>query len=307
VRLFYLGPEGTHSHEATIGLVEHLAHHQIELVSERTIEDVIYRVNEVGGKDLVGGCVPLENSIQGSVTTAWDTLGRLVREAVGDEKEGLCLIATWRMPIQHWLLTQQKTEYSQIRCVYSHPQALAQCRTWMERHLRHAERIAVASTAEGAKMVAQGPKDVAAIGSKAAAVLHHLRTSTEPIQDTAHNETRFGLVVKNPQAWNPLLTRVVADGAPRFVSVLLVGVENRPGGLLQALVPFHQNGLNITRIESRPVGSRLGEYVFYLDIHWSEPQGNETSEVWKQVTQSLEALQIHAYVLGRGHELSVFP
>jgi prephenate dehydratase len=276
--IYYLGPAGTHTHEAAWQFASRLfvdGQEPPTLVPETSIGKVIDFVSPDTGCSATGfACVPLENSIQGAVTMTWDRLFNILHASRGSgdldkhisfanllDWPGFGIRAVLTLPIAHHLLTVGPLRPQSVTHVYSHPQALAQCKAWLEANLPQAEQIAVASTAEAARLV-QNSADTAkaAIGSARAGKEYGLHVSSSPIQDFDLNYTRFGLLANTPVSFpKARITHYVT-------SICLSGVQNQPGGLLKALAPFYQNGLNLTRIESRPVGHELGTYLFYLDV-----------------------------------------
>jgi chorismate mutase/prephenate dehydratase len=162
-----------------------------------------------------------------------------------------------------------------IEVVMAHPQALAQCQGWLSQHLPLAERRAVASNAEGARLAATHPR-WAALASERAASQFGLHIVHHAIQDEAYNRTRFA-VIALPQ------TMATPPATGKDCTSLVVSVPNRPGAVHDLLVPLKHNGVSMTRFESRPAKSGQWEYYFYIDIegHVSEPH----------VASALQALQ----------------
>jgi prephenate dehydratase len=225
-----LGPEGTYSHRATKAVAD-----EIDFV-----ESVTSIVEGVAGGEYQRGVVPIENSIEGSVTESLDALANrnvaIVREIV--------------TPIQHALLAQT----NEFGTVASHPQALAQCREFLGREYPSAETEAVASTARGVERARENA-DVAAIGHPATAG-DDLKVLATDIQDSTSNATRF--VVLAPET-----ERSDAGGKS---TVIVYPNTNYPGLLLEMLEPFADRDINLSRIESRPSGERLGDYIFHFDF-----------------------------------------
>jgi prephenate dehydratase len=225
-----LGPEGTYSHRATQAVAD-----DIDFV-----ESVTGIVEGVAGGEYERGVVPIENSIEGSVTESLDALAdrnvAVVREIV--------------TPIQHALLAQA----GEFELVVSHPQALAQCREYLAREYPSAKTEAVASTARGVEQAREDPT-VAAIGHPATAG-DDLQVLARDIQDSTSNATRF--VVLAPETER--------DDAGGKSSVIVYPNTNYPGLLLEMLEPFADRDINLSRVESRPSGERLGDYVFHFDF-----------------------------------------
>lgn len=314
MKVYYLGPKGTFSEEAALYFARQLDIPESDIVQVETIAQVIERVYQEGRENTNStalGCVPLENSIQGSVTMAWDTLGRICREEQSKApmlenvwQVGLSptIVASVTLSIEHFLLTLPGTDVTAIEEILSHPQGLAQCTDWLRENLPSARQTAVSSTADAARIVAgEGNSHKAAIGPQAAGRLYQLNRSLKSIQNSSINQTRFGLIALNSSKPD------VMKWFPRkhwTLSIVLTGVANAPGGLYQSLHPFHKQGFNLTRIESRPSGSQLGEYLFYLDVEW--PYGNQRPEetaAWIEVREELAESSIQVVRLGWFPEL----
>jgi len=227
-----LGPAGTYSHRAAGAVAEE--------ESIRFSESVTAIVESIAEGEADRGVVPVENSIEGSVTEALDAFAEyevaVLREVV--------------TPIRHALLAQGET----FGTVASHAQALAQCRSYLEKQFPDAALEAVASTARGVER-AREDDSVAAIGHPANAD-DVLTVLAEDIQDRTSNATRF-LVV------GPVEERSEAGGK---TSIIVYPNQDYPGLLLELLEPFAGNDINLTRVESRPSGERLGDYVFHIDM-----------------------------------------
>jgi prephenate dehydratase len=232
MRALTLGPAGTYSHRATRAIA---ADDDIEFT-----ESVTGIVEGVAGGEFERGVIPVENSIEGSVSESLDALAdrnvAVVREIV--------------TPIRHALLSRT----GEFDVVASHAQALAQCRGYLDREYPNATLEAVASTARGVERAREDPS-VAAVGHPDTAG-EDLRVLAEDIQDRDSNATRF--VVIAPQA-----ERSDAGGKS---SVVVYPGTDYPGLLLELLECFADRDINLTRIESRPSGERLGDYVFHIDF-----------------------------------------
>ena len=232
MQVLTLGPAGTYSHRAaqTIADDEEIAF----------AESVTSIVEAVAGGAHDRGVVPVENSIEGSVTEALDAFTEY-ETAVTRE------IVT---PIRHALLAQRE----RFETVASHAQALAQCRSYLDDQYPGVQQQAVASTARGVELAREDPS-LAAIGHPANAG-DGLAVLAEDIQDRSSNATRF-LVV------GPAAARTEAGSKTTFIVYPEV---DYPGLLLELLEPFAEHDINLTRVESRPSGERLGDYVFHIDI-----------------------------------------
>ncbi|UIP00661.1 prephenate dehydratase [Halobaculum sp. CBA1158] len=231
-----LGPAGTYSHRAARAVADDVAFR----------ESVTAIVDSVADGTYERGVVPIENSIEGSVTESLDALTEadvaVVREIV--------------TPIRHALLAQAES----FETVASHSQALAQCRDYLEREYPDVHREAVASTARGVERAREDPT-VAGIGHPANADPEdgdgvELRVLAEDIQDRSSNATRFLVVAPE---------RERDDGGGK-TSVVVYPGANYPGLLLEILESFAERDVNLSRIESRPSGERLGDYLFHIDF-----------------------------------------
>lgn len=240
-----LGPSGTYSHRAARAVSD-------GPVSFR--ESVTGIVESVADGDADRGVVPIENSIEGSVT---ETLDALAAHDVAVTRE----VVT---PIKHALLARREA----FETMASHPQALAQCREYLDEHHPDAAREAVASTAQGVERAREDPS-VAAIahpgnadgddaGDSAGGSSGEgaLRVLAADVQDRTSNATRF-FVIAGPDE------RSEAGGKSTFV---VYPNANYPGLLLELLEPFAERDVNLTRVESRPSGDRLGDYCFHVDV-----------------------------------------
>ncbi|SFC15674.1 prephenate dehydratase [Halobiforma haloterrestris] len=229
-----LGPEGTYSHRATTAVAD-----EDEIDFRQSVTAI---VDAVAAGEHDRGVIPIENSIEGSVTESLDALAEyevaVVREIV--------------TPIRHALLAQGP----EFDTIASHSQALAQCRSYLEREHPDATLEAVASTAQGVEFARDDPS-MAGIGHPAnASNGTDLEVLAEDIQDQDSNATRFFAVA-------PADERSKGGGK---TSLVVYPNANYPGLLLELLEPFADRSINLTRVESRPSGRRLGDYVFHVDI-----------------------------------------
>lgn len=227
-----LGPAGTYSHRAARAVAD-----GGEIAFSESVTGI---VEGVAGGEADRGVVPVENSIEGSVTEALDAFAEYEVAVVHE-------IVT---PIRHALLAQDE----RFDLVASHAQALAQCRSFLETNYPEAALEAVASTARGVER-AREDDSVAAIGHPDNAD-ETLSILAGDIQDRSSNTTRF-LVVAPP-----------SDRSDAGSKTSLIVYPNRdyPGLLLELLEPFAERDVNLTRVESRPSGERLGDYVFHVDV-----------------------------------------
>ena len=246
-RVAYLGPAGTFSEQAAVTFfgasIEHVPCANF---------DEVFHAAAAGTADF--GVVPVENSTEGVVTRSLDLLLQSPLHIVGE----ISLL------VRHHLL-RQSASLEGIEAVLAHPQALAQCQAWLAKHLPHAERRAVSSNAEGARLAATDPA-WAGIASERAGAEFGLHLAAHAIQDDAFNRTRFAVVCL-PQ------TLPAPRASGRDCVSLVVSVPNRPGAVHDILVPLKQHGVSMTRFESRPARSGQWEYYFFIDIqgHPSQP------------------------------------
>ncbi len=239
----FLGPPGTFTHMAALKAFG-LAAQYVEAATIAGVFDAVAR----GATPY--GVVPIENSTEGGVTFTLDCLldtdVRIRGELVLDVAQ--CLIG-------------RTAALGSIQRVYSHPQALAQCRSWLAGNLPAAQLVVSQSTAAAAREAAADPGG-AAVASALAAELHGLPVIRDGIQDRTHNQTRF-LVIAPSDA-----PRTGTDKTS-----LVFSTPHEQGALKRALELFDAGGINLCRIESRPVREKLWEYVFFTDIegHREDP------------------------------------
>lgn len=239
--LGYLGPPGTFSHETALSYCKGRAYRLKPFTAIGQITTAIEN------KTTDAGIVPIENSLEGSLHLTFDLLA--ANTAVKIKGELLCRI-------RHCLLAPPGQEIEGIERVYSHPQALAQCRCHLKKILPKAACIATASTTDAALQVAQNDQQAAAIASRRAAELYGLAILQENIQDgPGENKTRFLLLALKD-----------APFTGRDKTSLLLTLPDQPGSLHSALGIFARRKLNLTKIESRPVRGNLGKYIFFIDV-----------------------------------------
>lgn len=240
----YLGPEGTFAESAARSLPD--------LAEARLIPapSVIAAVDLVRDGEVDAAVVPIENSVEGSVSGTLDELSAT---------PALRITAEAAVPVRFTLMTRQPTSLSDIEAVGTHPHASAQCRRWIHENLPGAAVVATASTAGAAQDLAAGVASFdAAIGTALAAQRYGLIGVVDDIADNREAATRF-VQVERP---GPLPAMTGADKT----SLLLFMKANRSGALLEILTEFASRGINMTRLESRPTRQVLGEYCFSVDI-----------------------------------------
>ncbi len=252
--ILYLGPEGTHSHEAVL---QHFGQ-AAKLVPCLSHFDVFERLCAPRARPRPLAVVPVENSSEGPVTQTLDQLTAY---------PSVRIMESFSIPIRHHLLAGRATpRLADVRRVYSHPQALGQCRATLRSLLPGAELLPESSTAAAARRVAQ-EAGAAALASPAAARLNRLVTLRRDLQDSNENVTRFFVVTASRQPPRPVRK-------PRECrSLIHLVIGNRPGALLHALAPFDAAGVNLTFIQSRPLPGRPWEYGFFIEAvtDWRNP------------------------------------
>jgi chorismate mutase / prephenate dehydratase len=200
------------------------------------------------------GVVGVENMTEGVVTRSLDLFLHTPCHVVGEVS----------LLIRHNLMRKEPSMHG-IEAVLAHPQALAQCQNWLNKHLPDVERRAVSSNAEGSRLAATNPA-WAALGSERASTLFGLHITAHAIQDEAYNRTRFAVICL-PQ------TMATPPATGRDCTSLVVSVPNRPGAMHDLLVPLKRHGVSMTRLESRPARTGQWDYYFYIDLdgHPTQP------------------------------------
>jgi prephenate dehydratase len=237
MRIAYQGEPGAFSEAAARQIAP-----DAQLVPCRTFEDVFEAVKS-GPAGY--GILPIENSVGGSIHRNFDLL----------LEHHLPIVAEAELPVVHHLLALPGTSMEQLRRIYSHPQALAQCDHFL-RSLSGVEVIATYDTAGSAKLIADEQiRDGAAIASSRAAEVFGLVPLRSSIQDYEHNVTRFLIIGNRPLSEDP----------PDKTTIVFT-LSNEPGALFKALSVFALRGIDLTKLESRPIPGRRWEYLFYADL-----------------------------------------
>jgi chorismate mutase / prephenate dehydratase len=255
LKVAYLGPEATFTHEAALRSFGA----SVELEPQTTVAEVFTRVERGEAEH---GIVPVENSMEGAVTHTLDELMNSPLKVCGEVY----------LPVSQNLISSEPA-LDRVRVVCSHPMALSQAAAWLRHHLPGARLEEVESTAEAARRAAREP-GAAAVGSVLAAEAHHLNVLARSIQDARTNATRF-----------IVLGRAWAGRTGRDKTSVVFSVKDRPGVLRDALAAFAEEGINLTRIESRPSRKRAWTYVFFADF-----DGHPEEE---RVQRALAALEEH--------------
>ncbi len=236
VSVAYLGPEGTFTHIALRDIFGESAN----AVAQKTIPDVF---NEVERGDSDFGVVPVENSSEGAVTYTLDEL----------LDTDLHIVSEKFLRISHSLVSLCD-DVKKVKKLYSHPQPLGQCKIWLRNYLPQVEIISVNSTSKAAE-TASWDKFSAAIASEIAAGIYKLNVLARGIEDSRNNFTRFLVLGRKD---NP------ATGDDK--TSIVCAIKDKPGALYDMLRPFHEAGINMSKIESRPDKKKMWEYNFFIDF-----------------------------------------
>jgi prephenate dehydratase len=284
-RVGYLGPAGTFTEEALLAsaLPDSLAP-----VAIGSIYDTIVAVRE---GEVEWAIVPIENSLDGSVTVTLDLLA---------EQQGeLQIVGEALLAVRHALIAREALALDEIDTVISHPQVPGQCTRLMRGELAHARVLPAASTAEAVRIVANGEqRGMAAIGTRLAAEIYGATVLRENVQDRDDNETRFVWLAgpaargAGPARKTPPL-RTSGNGSWKTSLVFWGAGAERPGWLVRCLDEFARRDINLTKIESRPQRAKLGHYMFFTDL-----QGSLDGEPVASAVSGLRALCEEVRVLG---------
>ena len=237
MRIAYQGEPGAYSEAAALRF-----NPAADVVPRPSFEDVFAGVAE---RQATHGILPIENTIGGTIHRNYDLL----------LEHDLPIVGEIKLPVVHHLIVLEGTTLEQVRRVYSHPQGLAQCERFL-RTLQDVEIVATYDTAGSAKMIREkNLRESAAIASERAARVFDLQVLQSGIQDYADNITRFLLVSRE----------AVPLGTPDKTTIVFA-VANEAGALFKALSVFALRGIDLTKLESRPIPDRPFEYLFYADL-----------------------------------------
>lgn len=310
MKISVLGPAGSYSETAARAFFETAGDGSApELLFCSSIENTVMRLFEADEDGHVSNCavVPIENSIEGAVGVSMDLL----------LEKDVTIISELILPVSHCLLVPEKTAHmsgfspEKIEVVYSHPQGLYQCRTYIQKHLKDAVFIETDSTSKAAMRVSEMSGDNAdakiraAIASAEAGKAYGLKAVDCRIQDNLNNSTRFLLLIRSESL--PLLKAHAADVGFHILpenlsqtgsgdvfyktSIIASPVQDKPGALFRILEAFYENDINLTRIESRPSKKSLGEYNFYIDFE-GRPSDKNVDDALKLVRERSSRLKI---------------
>jgi prephenate dehydratase len=276
----YLGPQGTFSEEALLGSVRPDA---VLPVALSTIRDAVMAVQT---QTVRWALVPIENSVEGSVPITLDTLA--------GEAEDVSIVGEVVLPVRHNLIARVPLELQAIQTIVSHPHVPGQCTRFLNNEMAHAHVTAASSTAEAVRLACEDASgQLAAIGTELAAQIYDCAILVPGIQDRLDNETRFvWLAHGDASAQGPPL-RSVGGPAGKTSIVFWGSGAGRSGWLVRCLDAFAERDINLTRIESRPMRERLGEYMFFVDL-----EGLIADASVAAALRGLGALCEHVRVLG---------
>jgi len=262
VNVAYLGPEATFSHLAGVKYFGQSA----KYTPIETIEEIFHQVEH--GR-VTYGIVPLENSIEGSVTSTLDSFVKYKVKICGESP----------LAIKHNLVNFSG-DLNDIKLVVSHSQPLAQCRQWLARNLPNIPTQTVFSTGVAAQMAADD-HSVAAIASDLAIKTYQLQVVNQGVEDYRGNTTRFVLIGQSSP-----------KRSGRDKTSLLLGLLDRPGALHDTLSVLADQGINLTKIESRPVKGETGKYLFFIDLlgHMDDDYVSEACRRVKEVCSNFKWL-----------------
>jgi len=256
-RVGYLGPEGTFSEEA---LLAGVAPGSVEPVPQASIYDTVMALRE---GDVEWAIVPIENSLDGSISVTLDLLA--------EEAEEVQIVAETLLTVRHSLIAARSVELREIDTVLTHPQVPGQCERFLRGELPHARVLPASSTAEAVREVVEDARPGrAALGTRLAAEIYGGTVVREGVQDRDDNETRFVWLARamGPPPTAPPLRRTADVGEVGWKTSLVfwgAGADS-PGWLVRCLNEFARRGINLTKIESRPRRERLGHYMFFVDL-----------------------------------------
>jgi prephenate dehydratase len=272
MRVAYLGPEGTNSHEALLDASrDDLQPH--EHLALPTIHDCVMAVQR---HEAERAFVPVENALGGAVDAALD--------ALAVDAADVAIVGEHVQAIHTCLIAREPLALEAIETVVSHPQANAQCARFLRAQLPQARVLAASSTAEAVRTIAEQTGPGAALGSRTAAELYGCTVLRADVDDAVANETRFVWLARADDPIGGIANDGAANGWKTAIVFWGIGDE-APGWLARCLTELAEREVNLTRIESRPRRQALGHYMFFLDL--------EGRDVDAPVAESLAALRGH--------------
>ncbi len=292
-RVGYLGPAGTFTEEAL--LASAAPDPAVEPVAFVGIYETVTALRE---GDVEWALVPIENSLDGSVTVTLDLLG--------DEQGGLAIVGEVLRAVRHSLIAHEMVELAEIDTVLTHPQVPGQCTRFLRGQLAHTRIEPTSSTAEAVRIVAGGERPgTAALGTRLAAEIYGAVVVRAGVQDREDNATRFVWLARGGETGTRNPTDAARPATPppmrspdgdkgRKTSLVFWGAgADSPGWLVHCLDEFARREINLTRIESRPMRERFGHYMFFADL-----QGGLEEPVVAQAVAGLRTFCHEVRVLG---------
>ena len=277
-KLLFLGPRGSYSDFAKNKFIESFGFNCVS-TNLKSISSVIKALKDENSEDIVG-VIPIENSIEGIVRETLDNLSSL-------KKEEIKIIAETTMKVEHALIGYA-SDKSEIKTVRSHPQALAQCKQYLQANFSDSLiEEATLSTSAAIKSLSQSDKSIAAIGSIECAKMYNIPVIEETINDEENNETRFILLGKflSPQTGNDKTS-------------ITFSTENKAGALSKILNILESHNINMSYIDSRPSKKELGEYIFYIDFE-GHVNDEKTQDAFNEIMPFVKMF----YVIGSYHRV----
>ncbi|MEI8377989.1 MAG: prephenate dehydratase [bacterium] len=265
-KILYLGPNGSYTQIAA----EKMADNQ-ELVATNSIKKIIDAIDQ---NAKFWGVIPIENSIEGIVREAIDNLVRTKDEKIQIVKEVI-------LPISHCLIAKAP-QIEQIKKIYSHPQALAQCNNFITKNLPNAEIIATSSTSEAVKQISTENGTFAAIANEKAANLYKMPILMSEINDEPDNQTRFVLIGRK---------QLPKTGKDR--TSFAFSTANKSGALVDVMSVFKKHAINLSYIDSRPSKKEFGTYTFFIEC-----EAYITDENLKATLKEIEPLTTFIRFIG---------
>ncbi|MCK5164601.1 MAG: prephenate dehydratase [Desulfobacula sp.] len=271
----FLGPEASYTHIAALSYFKHSG----KFVQQPNLYEIF---REVEKKESHFGVVPVENSIEGAVNHTLDLFADFDLNICAEHYE----------PVSHDLLSITG-EPQDVKKIYSHPQALAQCKTWIKKKFAHVDIVETSSTSKAALFASEN-KNIAAIASRQAAHIYELQTVESKIEDYSENITRFLVIGKN-----------MPEQTGNDKTSIMFATSHVPGALFKALEPVDKAGLNMLKLESRPTRHQNWSYYFFLDIegHKQDQLVSDTIEKIKKYSLSLKILGSYPVFVKEEHDI----
>jgi prephenate dehydratase len=266
--LAYLGPTGTNSETAALAYSAWLSNSQQISATLNPYPSIALAMQSVIKGEADRAVVPIENSIEGSVTVVLDSLWRSPKLQVHQELT---------LPICHGLLSYADS-LTELKTVYSHPQALAQCQQWLENNLPQVQLVPTKSTTDGIQLLKDEPT-AAVISAPRAAQIYEIPLLETDIKDSPDNCTRFWIIGAQ-----------ISDLGSHLALAFSLP-HNAPGALVKALEIFASRNINLSKIESRPTKRSLGEYIFFIDLEGNS-HDRKISDALADLSACTEVLKI---------------